>query len=92
MKRRLVLAVSLTMPLLGAEYSPPDAQRQRPPCCSNNPRYAGTCVVEPGDGETCRSVLAYLNDPKAAGKTYCSNTTIRGGWKAVRCKPAGGGS
>ena len=33
-------------------------------------------------------MLAYLNDPKAAGKSYCSNTTIRGGWKNVRCKPA----
>jgi len=30
----------------------------RPPCCYTNPRYAGTCAVEPAKDETCASVLA----------------------------------
>jgi hypothetical protein len=89
MKRKLALAIVLAMPLLGAGNAPPDAQPQKKaPCCFNNPGYSGTCSVEPGAGETCASVLAYLNNPNAAGKTYCGNATLRGGWKAVRCKPA----
>lgn len=84
MRARFAFGISL---LLLQAVGPARAQpRPKPPCCFNNPRYAGTCQVEPAAGETCRSVLAYLNDPKAAGKTYCSSTTIRGGWKTVRCK------
>jgi hypothetical protein len=56
------------------------------PCCFTNPRFSGVCSVEPAEGETCASVLAYLNDPQSQGKTYCSNTTIRGGWKTKRCE------
>jgi hypothetical protein len=63
--------------------APPD------PCCFSNPGYAGICVVHPADGETCTSILTYLNDTRSVGKTYCNNTEIRGGWKWVPCEGAG---
>jgi hypothetical protein len=72
----------------GGAAAPQSKPRPKPPCCFNHPRYTGSCMVEPGAEETCASILAYLNDPKGAGKTYCSNSVVRGGWKAVRCKPA----
>jgi len=56
------------------------------PCCFANDRYEGTCTVMPGEGETCGSVQAYLNNPMSTGKTYCGNTKIRGGWVQVDCK------
>jgi hypothetical protein len=59
------------------------------PCCFTNERYAGVCSVEPAEGETCATILAYLNNPQSQGKSYCSNTDIRGGWQQKRClKPA----
>jgi hypothetical protein len=57
----------------------------RSPCCFTNPQYAGPCAVQPGKGETCSSILAYLNNPGSQGKSYCSNTNIRGGWKSAKC-------
>ena len=57
-------------------------------CCFTNQRYAGVCKVQPAKDETCASVLAYLNDPRSQGKTYCGNTTIRGGWQQVECTPS----
>jgi hypothetical protein len=57
----------------------------RPSCCYTNPEYAGVCLVQPAEGETCGSIRAYLNNPKSVGKTYCENTTIRGSWKQVKC-------
>lgn len=68
----------------------PAEERQKPPCCFNHPRYAGSCVVDLSSDETCGTILAYLNNPKGAGKSYCNNAALRGGWKAVRCKPARG--
>jgi hypothetical protein len=65
------------------------------PCCFTNDRYAGTCKVVPGDGETCQSVLAYLNNPMSTGKAYCDSTNVRGGWTLVSCDkgmPAKGGT
>ena len=56
-------------------------------CCFTNVRYAGVCQVEPSKDQTCASVLAYLNNPSSAGSTYCSNTSVRGGWKQKQCKP-----
>ena len=50
------------------------------PCCFANDRYEGTCTVVPGEGETCESILAYLNNPMSTGKSYCGGTTVRGGW------------
>jgi hypothetical protein len=56
------------------------------PCCFANERYEGTCTVFPGEGETCGSILAYLNNPMSTGKSYCGGTTVRGGWHQVDCK------
>jgi hypothetical protein len=58
----------------------------RPPCCFTNPQYSGVCKVEPGEGETCASILEYLNKPQSMGKSYCENTTVRGGWAQEKCK------
>ena len=63
---------------------------QEPPpatCCFDNPGFAGTCQVEPASDETCASILGYLNNPSSQGKSYCSNTTLRGGWTIVACAP-----
>jgi hypothetical protein len=56
-------------------------------CCFANPNFAGTCEVEPAKDETCASILGYLNNPMSQGKSYCGNTTIRGGWQSVACEP-----
>ncbi|PYQ23535.1 MAG: hypothetical protein DMF81_08505 [Acidobacteria bacterium] len=62
-------------------------ERPRPPCCFAHPQHAGACVVQPARGETCASILGYLNKPGSTGKTYCESTTVRGGWTRVDCKP-----
>jgi hypothetical protein len=54
-------------------------------CCFANERYGGVCTVVPGEGETCGSILAYLNNPMSTGKSYCGSTQIRGGWSQVDC-------
>jgi len=59
----------------------------RPPCCFANPRYVGTCEVEPAKDETCASILEFLNNLQSTGKSYCNSTAIRGGWKVVPCEP-----
>lgn len=56
------------------------------PCCFANDRYEGVCTVIPGEGETCGSVLAYLNNPMSTGRTYCGNTKVRGGCVQVNCR------
>jgi hypothetical protein len=64
------------------------AVAQEPPptkCCFTNPRYAGTCEVEPAKDESCGRILGYLNNPMSQGKSYCGNTAIRGGWQSVAC-------
>ena len=61
-------------------------------CCFTNPRYVGTCDVEPASDETCATILEYLNNPQSQGKTYCGSTTIRGAWTAVACPPKTGES
>jgi hypothetical protein len=63
-----------------------DEPTPRPPCCYTNRAYSGVCVVQPQPDETCASILAYLNDPRSQGKSYCGSTTIRGGWKSSPCK------
>jgi hypothetical protein len=57
------------------------------PCCFDHPDYAGTCRVTPVEDETCASILAYLNDQRSTGKTYCMQTDLRGGWRPVQCVP-----
>ncbi len=67
--------------------APALADEPRPPCCFQNPRYVGTCQVQPAKDETCSSILEYLNNPQSAGKPYCNSTAVRGGWKIVPCEP-----
>ena len=57
-------------------------------CCLTNKAYRGVCVVTLGEQETCEGVLAYLNAPNTAGRTYCNSTRLRGGWEIVPCPPA----
>jgi hypothetical protein len=61
-------------------------ETRRAPCCFTNQGYSGVCQVQPSEGETCASILAYLNSPGSAGKSYCSNTDVRGGWTRVKCR------
>ena len=58
----------------------------RDKCCFENSRYAGVCVVQPGEEETCARILEYLNNPVSSGKSYCGFTDIRGGWREVSCE------
>ncbi|MGH9322399.1 MAG: hypothetical protein ACRD3V_21250 [Vicinamibacteria bacterium] len=60
----------------------------RKACCFTNPGYAGTCKVVPAEDETCASILAYLNDPMAEGKSYCGGATVRRGRTEVSCEDA----
>lgn len=78
----LMFFLCVAAPAPSADKPPPP----RPPCCFVHPQYAGVCVVHPGKGETCASVLAYLNKPRSIGKSYCRNTTVRGGWTRLDCK------
>jgi len=62
------------------------AQEQRVvPCCFEHDGYQGVCVVVPAEGETCASILEYLNRPGTVGKTYCNSSRFRGNWRAVPC-------
>lgn len=56
-------------------------------CCFTNQGHVGVCVVIPGERETCKSVLTYLNTPNTVARTYCNSSRIRGGWKQVPCPP-----
>lgn len=82
--RAALLAAAL--PALGSAPATTRADDPPPRCCFANPKYSGTCEVELGEGETCGAVLAYLNNPRASGKTYCGNTDIRGGWREIVCQ------
>ncbi len=55
-------------------------------CCSTNPRFSGLCSATLAEGETCSSVLGYLNNPNSTGKAYCGGTPVRGGWQKVTCE------
>ena len=57
-----------------------------PACCFTNPRHTGVCEVQPQEGETCASILAYLNNTQAVGKAYCGNTAVRRGWTQATCE------
>ncbi len=76
------LAVALVV--LGAMAVETKSETKK--CCFASPAYSGICEVTPGEGETCSSILAYLNNPSGVGKTYCGNTKERGTWKQVACK------
>jgi hypothetical protein len=76
---RIAGLVAGTVLLMGAGATPK-------PCCFTNPRYSGVCAVQPGEGETCQSILDYLNNPQSQGKNYCGNTNVRGGWAQAICE------
>jgi hypothetical protein len=90
----LLAATAPTLPSLAAAAlasgAPVVAQDPPPPakCCFTNPRYSGTCEVEPAKDESCGTILGYLNNPMSQGKSYCGNTAIRGGWQSVSCTAA----
>jgi hypothetical protein len=87
--KTIALAILLPLSLRAAAGIAAAKERPRPSCCFAHPQHAGTCVVHPARGETCASILTYLNRPRSTGKTYCENTTVRGGWTRVGCKPVG---
>jgi hypothetical protein len=76
-----LVAMSL---LVGPQVQTAAAEQGK--CCFTNPRYTGVCEVTPGEGESCSSILAYLNNPNSTGKAYCGGTAIRGGWQQVSCE------
>src|SRR5262245_26154922 len=55
-------------------------------CCFTNPAFTGVCQAVPASGETCQSILDYLNNPNSTGKSYCGGTSIRGGWQQASCE------
>ena len=79
-----LILVGLAAMVSGDENGVGSEARDR--CCFTNSRYAGVCVVQPGEGETCGSILDYLNNPASSGKSYCGFTDIRGGWEEVSCE------
>jgi hypothetical protein len=85
MAAALVLAALSAGQGHGAARPVQDAD-ERSVCCFKNSRYSGVCEVEPGEGETCASILGYLNNPQSQGKSYCGSTSVRGGWRKVACK------
>lgn len=89
------VAVAVLAAALLVAAAPSRAADPPKPCCFANDQYAGTCKVVPGEGETCQSILAYLNNPMSTGKAYCGSNNIRGGWTVVSCdkgKSAEGGT
>ncbi len=88
----VLLAAFFTLALGATTSAPAQAPAPTPaPCCFVNESYSGTCVVVPAGKESCATILAYLNSPNTAGKTYCNSTRLRGGWRSAPCvsrKPA----
>jgi len=84
----LVLGPLLVGGSMAAAATPTPARASK--CCFANQQYTGICKVIPGKDETCASILAYLNNPIGAGKTYCGGTPIRGGWAFAVCEPKHG--
>ena len=54
-------------------------------CCFTNAAYTGVCEVTPAKGESCSTILQYLNTPNSTGKNYCGGTAVRGGWSQASC-------
>jgi hypothetical protein len=70
----------------------PQEPSPRADCCFTNRSFSGVCRVRPAESETCATILAYLNDPRSQGRSYCGATTIRTGWQQVPCEaPPGSG-
>jgi hypothetical protein len=79
----MVFIVLLPALLQSDENEEEQAQAQ---CCFTHDGYQGNCVVTPTEGETCESILEYLNTAGTVGKTYCNNSKWRGGWTQVSCE------
>jgi hypothetical protein len=78
----------LMLPLISAAPGAQQSDEQTQPakvCCFERAGYQGVCRVNPGEGETCASILKYLNTPGTVGKDYCGGSKLRGDWKAVDC-------
>ena len=60
-------------------------------CCFANWRYAGGCVVQVPEDESCLDVLSVLNNPMSTTPGYCRETDVRGGWVQVSCEHPPGG-
>jgi hypothetical protein len=89
MKKYLSIALTFFIFLLPAFLGSQESEEPSEPvaaCCFEHANYQGTCVVTPGEGETCESILEYLNTPGTVSKTYCGGTRIRGGWTLVECE------
>ena len=82
----LAFIVLLASSLPGTGTAAQDAKKPASKCCYTNPRHTGICQVTPGEGETCSTILSYLNNPNTSGKSYCGGSTVRGGWKKVKCE------
>lgn len=80
----LAAAALVTLVWARTPVAPP-AQETPQPCCFTHLEYAGVCEVTPAEGESCASILRYLNTPMSTGKSYCGGTTIRGGWEPAAC-------
>lgn len=85
MKRNLVMAFVFLIFLLPGFLK---SQEEQPAtvCCFDHDGYQGHCKVSPAEGETCASILEYLNTAGTVGKNYCNNSKFRGGWKQVECE------
>jgi len=83
----LLPAVFLALLVVLSAFAWDSATEPESVCCFTNLGYSGVCTVKPGEDETCKSILTYLNTPNSTGKAYCGGTNIRGGWKLVKCPP-----
>jgi hypothetical protein len=84
----LFCALCITGIVAAADTNETVTASESAPCCFENPRFSGTCQVNPGPEESCGSILGYLNNPNSVGKAYCGNTRVRGGWSTVSCEGA----
>lgn len=96
MTHRKLTAFAATLVATAASvlvFSPTPAEAQqthvspvpKETCCFTNFRYSGTCQVLPRQGQYCQNILSYLNNFSSTGESYCSTTTIRGGWTDIDC-------
>lgn len=82
---RVIFHRAVFAALLAALAAAPAVSSAAEPCCFANFRFAGGCMVVPSGSETCQSVLDYLNRFDTVGRSYCGNTTVRGGWTLTQC-------
>lgn len=89
MKQLLVLvAVLMLFPAILATAQEDETSSSSQQCCFSREGYQGICKVTPGEGESCESILEYLNTPETVGKSYCGGNKLRGGWELINCEAA----